>query len=223
MVFLRRSFNSSRLVRLLGDATAVATEPSRQDVAERLGPWVGAFDAVTLHSAHQSLPSMTPGASAAGAPARTRALLEEEFQRVRTALVTAILAPLADLDEAQPAFAPWRQRHLELQRQMDAAIAPLRGRLRQALSRASPRLRQLALIDAVFEPLVGNREQKLLATVPKHLELQFKALRSAAADPPAGALAAFASQWQQVLLAELEVRLQPAMGLIEAFSSEVKN
>lgn len=217
---MRRSFNSSRLVRLLGDAAAVAAEPSRQDVAERLSPWVGAFDAVTLHSAHQSLQSMAPGTTAGGASARTRALLEEEFQRVRTALVKVILAPLADLDPAQPAFAPWRQRHLELQRQMDAAIAPLRARLRQALSRASPRLRQLALLDAVFESLVGNREQKLLATVPQHLEQQFKALRNAAAALPAGGLEAFASQWQQVLLAELEVRLQPAMGLIEAFGSE---
>ena len=34
-------------------------------------------------------------------------------------------------------FAPWQQRHLELQRQMDLMIGPLRDHVRQAASRAS--------------------------------------------------------------------------------------
>jgi hypothetical protein len=35
-------------------------------------------------------------------------------------------------------------------------------------------------------------------------------------------LDAFGKELQEVLLAELEVRMQPVVGLIEAFSNEVK-
>ena len=39
---------------------------------------------------------------------------------------------------------------------------------------------------------------------------------------PGGGLDVFGKEMQEVLLAELEVRLQPVVGLIEAFSNEVK-
>ena len=39
---------------------------------------------------------------------------------------------------------------------------------------------------------------------------------------PGGWLDVFGKEMQEVLLAELEVRLQPVVGLIEAFSNEVK-
>lgn len=220
---LRTNFSSSRLVRLLGDANGAAPEAPRQDVAERLSHWVGAFDAVTLHSAHQSIQAQ-PKARAAAAPVGVAGGLDEAFQRVRSALVRSITATeLAEAAaQAEPVFVPYRQHCLEVQRQMELKIAPLRAQVRQALSRASPRLRQLAVLDAVFETMLAAREQKLLSTVPRHLEQRFKALRKAQA-PGAAAAAwapAFAQEVQQVLLAELDVRLQPVMGLMEAWRNE---
>ena len=80
-----------------------------------------------------------------------------------------------------------------------------------------------------MDQTLGVREQRLLSSVPVFLERRFEHLRKAQTqdDPllwrqPGGWLHTFNQEVQDALLAELEVRLQPALGLIEAFSNEVK-
>jgi hypothetical protein len=124
----------------------------------------------------------------------------------------------ADAADAPDAgYAPYHRRHLELQRQMDQMIGALRGHVRQALSRMSPRLRQLAALDATLEPLLAPREQALLPKAAALLKLRFEQLRLA----DEGAVA-FARHWQDALLAELDLRLEPVAGLIDAFATELK-
>lgn len=227
---MHRNFSSSRLVRLLGDLASVEVEASKQDVAERLGEWLNVFDAITLHAAHQAIDAgndkKPSDARLAKAPA-----LEEEFHRVRTTLAKAITAsdappggnqtrnalpqPEAAL-ETDAGYAPHRQRYLGQQRQMVLRIEALRAYVRDAMTRVSPELGQLASFDAVMDERLGAREQKLLSTVPVLLERRFKHLRNTQQQD------VFGLEMQEVLLAELEVRLQPVVGLIEAFSNEVK-
>src|SRR3954471_19054527 len=52
---LRSDIDSPKLVRLLGAWSGVPGETPGTDVAERLGRWLNAFDAVGLQSAHQSI------------------------------------------------------------------------------------------------------------------------------------------------------------------------
>lgn len=231
---MRRNFSSSRLVRLLGEAAGIEVETPRQDFAERLSLWLDAFDAIQLQAAQQParMPAR-PQASRADA-ARLRAL-EAEFHRMRQALVKALDAndapraagkPAAPLAAAQASeatqadYGPFRQRYLDRQRQMELRIGPFRAHVRQTLAAASPGLRQLALLDAAFEETLGGREQRLLSSVPALLERRFEQLRQA--QPAAHWLQAFGQEWHEVLLAEMQVRLQPVAGLIEAFSNEVK-
>jgi hypothetical protein len=230
-MYLHRNFSSSRLVRLLSDLASVDVEASKQDVAERLGEWLTVFDAITLHAEHQAIDvgkdKKPSDARLAKAPA-----LEEEFHRVRTTLAQSITAsgappatekhvrnhvpqPEAPL-ETDPGYAPHRQRYLAQQRQMALRIDALRVYVREALTQVSPQLGQLASFDAVMDERFGAREQKLLSTVPVLLERRFKHLRTTQQQD------LFGPEIQEVLLAELEVRLQPVVGLIEAFSNEVK-
>lgn len=234
-MYLRRNFSSSKLVRLLGAWDHADAEASRPDFAERLGQWLDVSDAITLHAAHQSIRTAAVEPPSHARPACGQAV-EDEFHRVRAALVTAITASHAHrpagkwvqnlplqaegATEADADYAPHHQRYLDQQRQMASRIGPLRARVRQALSRASPGLRQLAALDAVLDPMLGGREQKLLATVPVFLERRFEHWR---ANQPPGWLDAFGKEWQEALLAELDVRLQPVMGLIEALRNEVKS
>jgi hypothetical protein len=137
---------------------------------------------------------------------------------------------------ADASYAPWRQRHGELQRQMELMIPPLREHLRQALAQGSARLRQLAALDAVMEQVLAPREQKVLPRIADRMEARFAQLRadhlraleeSGAADEPAawrsngGWLQRFASEWRQLLAAELDLRLQAATGLVEALAHEL--
>lgn len=229
---MSKHVSRSRLLRLLGEATALEMEPSRQDFAERLSLWLSAVDAVTLHATLQAVQSAAVARAAAAHSASTPTLtVADACQRVRQALVDAIMAPPAPSargDHVRPPFqaeaapdtaagyAGHHKRYLELQRLMESKIAPLRTQVRQALSSASPRLRQLATLDAVMEQTLGGREQKLLSTVPVFLERRFEQLRQSHQEDT------FSKEVQEILLAELDVRLQPIVGLMEAFSNEVK-
>jgi hypothetical protein len=219
--FLRSNFSSSRLVRTLADWTP-DVEASGMDFAERLSLWLNAFDAIGLQAAHQSIRAIRTAAPAEPADARSRRSrsVEEDFREVRSTLANAIARDPMATAAAQAGYSVYRQRHLELQRQMEQMIGPLRDHVRQTLSRVSPRLRQLAALDAVLGQVVASREQTVLPTAAALIERRFEQLRQDQAD---GWLDVFVADWRQALLAELDLRLEPVAGLIEALSNELKN
>jgi hypothetical protein len=217
-------------------------EASGMDFAERLGLWLNAFDAIGLQAELLSIKAIktaAPGKPTDARPTRAQAI-DEDFQRVRTALANAIAQDLVlnAASAGDAAYSPYRQRHLELQRRMELMIAPLRDHVRQALCRVSPMLRQLAALDAVLEQVLAPRGQMLLPTVAALMERRFEQLRLAhrqeleaagQQDDPAlwrqsgGWLDVFGKDWRQALSAEMDLRLEPVAGLIEALSNELKN
>lgn len=138
--------------------------------------------------------------------------------------------------EIQLAYEPYRRFHLAHQRDIDGAIRPLRAQVRQALSQASPTLKKLATLDAAFDQILSEREARLLATVPSLLQRRYEHLLQAHHqatdgagddDPqrwtePGGWLAAYGADLREALLAELDLRLQPTLGLLDAYN-ETKN
>lgn len=256
---LPSSFSSSRLVRLLSAWTHQEVGPAEHDLAQRLSPWLGVFDAVNLHAAHQTIKASGQEPGVAPTEDSARALVQA-LERLHQTLSQAIHertspAPApkpARLSRFQSAHSPlaeepelswpvFKQRYQALQHLMDTRVNALRGQVRQALFGATPALRQLATLDVALGATLDARAEKLLPKVPSLLEKRFEQLRQAQASatesPPEGAdpvsalLAAPAPPWQagfrqdmqDVLLAELEVRLQPLAGLIEAFKNEVKS
>ena len=219
MDFLRKDLSRSSLVRLLGEWAPVEAQASRQDIAQRLSQWLGVSDAITLHAAHQSIRPVAAGKSIVG-----DAVFTHESGIHVDGLVN------------NAGFAPYQQRYVEQQRQMALRIEALRGQVRHAVA-ASPRLVPLAAMDEVLERMFGTREQQLMGTVPVVLERRFEELRTAhelertAAqqpdDPaawrqPGGWLHRFGQELEASLLAEMEVRLQPVTGLMEALNNEVE-
>jgi len=235
----RTSFNSSRLVHLLAGLTAVEVSGPTSSLAERLGPWLGWADAISLSAVLAGPPPRPPG-SQEGIPLRPDAVARE-FARVRDQLVRAIeaddtFAAPPNHPAEEPDFAPYRRSYQSHQRAMEAGIQPLRTNLRATLEgTGSPGLSRLAALDAVLNCALVSRERSLLASVPTLLENHFKRLRKAHredADAPqdiSGAsrrppsdtwLAAYGRDVRRVLIAELDVRLQPVEGLIEALRQD---
>lgn len=197
-----------KLVRLLGHWFPVEdSDTSRQDFAQRLGQWLNAFDAVRLDGALHVIrkfapqPPQTPQAA-------TVAMLDEALRSVRVALLA--LSPAFPVDEAAKGFDSCRQRYLDCQRQMELKIAPLRAQVRQVLAQSSTRLKQLAALDAVLEHVLEGSARRLMATVPTLLERRFEHLCSTQQAHT------FGQEFQAVLQAEIDMRLQPVMGLLEA-------
>ncbi len=152
--------------------------------------------------------------------------------------LTRIDMPPATLDEPiEPkiAFEPYRRFYAAHQRQMENQVRTLRSQVRGQLAKSTPAMQQLAALDANFENILSEREAMLLGKVPKLLEKRFtqalkqhlkKQAEAVAEDANAPRLKpdAWLLPWRQqvrtALLAELDTRLQPALGLLEAFNQE---
>lgn len=245
-VLPRTNFHSSKLIRCLADLSIVdAAEPGNA-FAEKLGLWIHFTDAITLSAVHGD--SMAnPSQLQAAAQSVAHPAISIEFERVQAGLVNSIRksflpgagkshmslpAPTLELPiNLAAAYAPYRRFYDAHQRDMELSVRPLRVNAREALAKASPRLRKLAELDATLEKILRERESKLLATVPVLLKKRFEQLfkehqhmlaDTQQADDPAGWtqtgawLARFCNDMQALLLAELELRLQPTLGLIEA-------
>ena len=129
-------------------------------------------------------------------------------------------------------YAPFRRYHQAHQRDMENNVRSVRAKLRESVSAASPKLQQLVALDAAFDGILVEREARLLSTIPSLMEKRFHQLRKAhlLTQPtdnnpdlwmkPDAWLARFCTELQTVLLAELDLRLQPAVGLLEALHNE---
>jgi hypothetical protein len=247
--FPRTSFHSSKLIRCLADLEIVDAADPGNGFAEKLGLWVHFADAIALSAVHnESMSGRPPGMhhepqSAAQAP------IAAEFNQIQAVLVNSITrscsrglgkthiklpAPILDLPlDLRAAYAPYGRFYEAHARDMEMTIQPLRVNVRAALAKASPKLRKLAELDAMFEKILRDRERQLLSKVPALLRKRFnqlfnahqqKLVDSRQSDKPAGWtqtggwLARFCHDMQMLLLAEMELRLQPTMGLIEAFN-----
>ena len=225
---MRSTFGSSSLVRQLAAWAPPEADTPGMDIAERLSLWLNAFDAIGLQRAQQAIRQLGAAMPVPDhAPAVSAEALAADVERVRGAMAAAIAQDPRALAIAPEGFKPWQQRHLELQRQMEQMIQPLREHVRQALSRVSARLRQLAALDAVMAQVLAAREQAVMPTVVTLLERRFAQLRTQAGTHEAGGagdwLEHFAGEWRQALRAELDLRLEPIRGLVEALDNELKN
>lgn len=191
------------------------------DFAERLSLWLNAFDAIHLQAAHQAIRGIPSAAPVAATRTRGRtASAAEDLRHARSVLARAIAQdPLADAADIA-VYTPWLRRHQELQRQMEQMVGALREHVRQVLGQASARLRKLAALDAAMEALVARREQALLPVAAAVLERRHAELRRAAGDGDSAWLRAFGEEWREVLLAELELRLEPVAGLVDALDKQ---
>jgi hypothetical protein len=151
--------------------------------------------------------------------------------------------PSAELDEPiepKTAYEPYRRFYAAHQRQMQVSLQTLRSQVRGQLKKSSPNLQQLAALDEAFENILSEREAVLLGKVFKLHEKRFaQALKKhtqqlsqqqaqAPLDEGSGILSAntvnplawlmpLRQAMRTALLAELDTRMQPVLGLLEAF------
>lgn len=250
MISHSTNLHSSRLIRIFADLAIVDTVEPGISFAERLGRWLDHHDAITLCAAlnagTSSPPVMPSGAQSVAAVAigdevaQVRAALVNSITKSDTRSVgrAGIELPTptpGEPMETAPAYEPYRRYYLSHQRDMELSVRPLRSHVRDVIARASPALSKLAALDAVLDGVLSDRESKLLSTVPLLLERRFGQLLKAhqqmlietqQVDSPdvwmkaQGWPARFCNELQMVLLAELDVRLQPTVGLIEAFNNQ---
>lgn len=136
------------------------------------------------------------------------------------------------------AFEPFRKFYMSRQSDLEIKVQHLRSEIRDAVSGIAPACAQLARIDeALFESLF-DVSLEIFAVIPKLLEKRFSQLFAShrkefpenpeVADferwmEPGGWISAFCIEMRELLLAELEVRLQPVVGMIDALPQAANN
>lgn len=203
----------SELARFLARLADAPPADARPAFSERLGHWLGWTGAISLAAALGAAP-VVPG------PRGRRAAGGEEadFQRVRAALEASIAAGPREPVSSPTDFGPYRRHCADRQQAMQEAVGALRQRLRAALACRSADGARLAALDAVLEPALAAQERTLLGLVPVRLQAHFERLQRRAGDDPRWP-AAFRTDLDGVLRAELAHRLLPAQGLLDALST----
>ena len=157
--------------------------------------------------------------------------------------LTRIDMPAAEWDEPmdlKTAFEPYRRFYAAHQRQMESTVQNLRAQVRSQLQKSTAPLQTLAALDAAFENILSERESLLLAKVAKLHEKRFvqalkqhrqkqtlTATTATAEDASARVTDLDENAWlmplrqalRTALLAELDTRLQPTLGLLEALNA----
>ena len=190
----RTAISGPALVRLLARLTQADVPESRQSLADRLSQWLGWTDAIALSTALSGPPPAVAGVARAFGSAE-----ERECARVRAGLAQTLAGDSAfavarrrgatvhgAAVEAPVDYAVFRQRYTAMQQTMETGIGSLRGRLRAMLATQTPALARLAVLDAVMERALGERERSVLASVPGLLAGHFQRLRAQAEAASAG-------------------------------------
>lgn len=249
LALTRTHFNSSSLMRVLADLEVAGSAAAGSAFGEKLGLWVSFTDAISLSAVHNQTPTQ---ATPAIRRSVDHAAIANEVEKTRAGLVNLITQrgtlaggkayikwpePPDTTPVGAAAYEPYRRFYTAHQRDMEASLGTLRAKVRAVLAGLNPALQQLAALDAALDNILHERESKLLTKVASLLQKRFmhllrthqQALHASeqTASPVIrmkdGAwLARFCHELQTVLLAELDLRLQPTLGLLEAYQNEMK-
>jgi hypothetical protein len=138
-------------------------------------------------------------------------------------------------------YSAYRQRYAEFQRRVEWRVDPLRTHCRRVLSESCPRLHKLAELDATLEHIFAAREKAMFNKIPAILERRFldrqseylNTLPLLVTDDPEQPpevnrktlawVYKFEQDFHAIISAELDARLEPIAGMIEAYGFETLN
>ncbi|WP_290523786.1 DUF3348 family protein [Alcanivorax sp.] len=229
------ALSGSRLVQLLSSLDSKAAQASHGDFAERLGRLFDLSDAIALDGATRVAPKgpFSPGDDLTAQLQEhllktRRALLDHlgrSFSGEKAASVIALPPLRDDADpEKRPSFGAYERFYQAHQRQMIAGLSNLRLRCRRLLAGHSASLAHLAELDAVFECGLASYARQGFAALTGVLEQRYRLLWQQR-DPfhtpadwlrPQGWLTQFRRELKMLLLAELDARQEPVLGLLAA-------
>lgn len=231
------SLGSSRLVRFLTDLSAANTRVSHHKFTERLGQLIDFSDSISLSDAHaRQLDVDTTSV------ADFRDGITAEFLRARSGIIQQAMRaffpssgpsrnrwPTQEASvppSAGTAAEPYLRFYTAQQAEVDARIRGLHLRTREAVAHLSPRLARLCALDTALNEALAMHSRRFLGAVPRllgiRLEVLYAAFSETAADEQcwADTREQYRREAQGLLLAEIELRLLPALGLIEALNEE---
>lgn len=232
----------TRLVRLLTGLDLASGQVAQERYAERLGELIDLSHSITIAKTlgELSIIAFEPNNESSEA-------VTGQFLRARYAIVQQVIqsfAPCDDLarirlpnpgpappEDLTEACEPYLQFYRAHQREISFRIQRLQTQVRDAVRGLSPALAQLVALDSVLGDTLSGPCRKRFAAVPKLLNSRIRLLlrdvRQALSIDGSdtglwpGVHERVCAEMQAMLLAEIEARLQPVLGLIEATNDDM--
>lgn len=224
---LHSTQSHSRLIRFLSELALVDFEAANRDFAERLGLLLNFADSILLSDALKA-----PAEGIASEYEVDAQDIRATFLRSRGQMVSFIVSscvpgntdsrikwPAINTNEGTTAFDPFWKFYSAHQRDMELSVRTLRATVRDAIKDVSENLHHLVSLDVVLDDILWDHSRRFLAVVPRFLEKRFHWLQQQ--HGAKGWQLPFSRDLQGLLLAELDIRLQPVLGLVEALNHEV--
>jgi len=226
----------SSLKQQLLDWAALQGE-SKQSFAMRLSELLDLSDSFKLSDDLRSIPRLK---FVANDKAPSSDDISQLFLAARANMIEAIITSFnVEAQENKPTSLPilsetalqdakaaevYKRFYASQQSDMEFRLVKLRGQMRSAIQEQSEKMAKLVALDVVlYETLIANT-RKLLTAVPKFVQWRFLQLRENQTEKQTESTALWLDQFhqdlQQLLLMELDVRLQPLFGLLEAATQE---
>lgn len=231
--------NGAPLLRFWLERGLIDPSPPTQNLGARLGDWLDVRQAIRLHPLLGADVAAPNTRSAPGVD--WGQLVSEALGQLRDAIALDRFAPglwrnPMPVDVAwQPlvwveCWEPYRRYMVDHQKQMTLVLTRLRRQLRAALSDVGGSCRALAQMDAIYDETITPRESRWLACLPDQFGHRLAALMQSShahpalepgaeaatpRPPPPEWLPSFEEEIRQSLLAELNLRAQPVLGLLD--------
>ncbi len=198
----------------------------QRDFADRLGQMLNFADSIVLADAHKVKTERGFLAVTDDCEDLKQAVMHTKSRLVEGIIQSCdpaverpkILWPRVREGDPELQFERIQRFYLSHQREQDLALRVVRSSAREALSGCTPALKKLAVLDRALEDTLWDHTTRFLAMVPRLLERRFDHLQ---AEGRTGWLHQLRKDIQSLLLAELDLRLQPVLGLVEALEQEV--
>lgn len=216
--------NSSKLINTLQALALCDSSPSQQHFAQKLGDLLDLPDAFEVADNLRGLKRMAFKNANQGCNSKA---IQQQFLQDKQTLQQTLSNKVQqhtrfDNEQAES----YSQFYSLCQSELEHGVFKIRKSLLNALKQSSVRMARLVFLDELLQDKLGAQMRSFYAVLPKLIEKHFQALK----NPEQQQLDMIAlgqadsSHWpqqlkqdiQHLLLAELELRLQPLMGLIEA-------
>ncbi len=233
----------SRLIELLSTMTDTQEPISHKNFSLHLSQLIDLSDSFSLSDTFRGIPRLK-----APQPTETDNKIKDAFIQHRSEMVSFIVKSFAATTEVSKpfrlpeltaehlqgnddAFDRYLRFYVLQQSDLDAKINQCRNFVRKSIENHSLPMKQLVTLDIAVSNTISANTRQAFAMVPKLLKIRFQQLLSSqenslvevdlAGTPILPWLNDFLFEMRQILLAELDVRLQPVLGLIEAFDEEI--
>ena len=219
----------SRLVKLMSELAQLNSSAYDYNLAERLGYFMGVSGSMNLALGLRALP-----VTAFDETSESIGIVRKSVLDARERMILRIVESFSSSDsqnsvpslangvreEALRTFSPYQRYYTSQQIEMGVAIKAVREQLRKDMAGISLEMNRLASLDKVLEVNLETHVRKQFNTVTKGLELYFKTeiTKQTGEFELDQFLSPFYQKMRELLLAELDARMQPIFGLLEALN-----